>query len=339
MGRNENMTKVSFPGLGIGEIEINPVAISIGSVEIRWYGLIICLGMILAVLYVMLRAKQKGISVDDVLDIALVIIPCGIVGARLYYVIMEFDRFLYTSGSFWKNLGQTLLNVVSVWEGGLAIYGGIIAGGIALVCVAKKKKLNPFTVLDMVAPAVMIGQILGRWGNFFNGEAHGGETDIFCRMGLWEKGEQIFVHPTFLYESLWNLCGFAIANILYRKKKFEGEIFFFYIAWYGFGRMIIEQLRTDSLMVGVFRISQLVGLACFVVGTACLIVFLNRAKAERESETVEYSSVYAKLRKTKPEEASEKTEKELEEEAREDEILSRLIKKEEKNTEIVDDDE
>jgi phosphatidylglycerol:prolipoprotein diacylglycerol transferase len=334
------MTKVSFPGLGIGEIEINPVAISFGAVEIRWYGLIICLGMILAVIYVMLRAKQKGISVDDVLDIALVIIPCGIVGARLYYVIMEFDRFLYTSGDFLKNVGQTLYNIIAVWNGGLAIYGGIIAGGIALVCVAKKKKLNAFTVLDMVAPAVMIGQILGRWGNFFNGEAHGGETDIFCRMGLWENGEQIFVHPTFLYESLWNLCGFAIANVLYKKKKFEGQIFFFYIAWYGFGRMIIEQLRTDSLMVGVFRISQVVGFMCFIVGTVCMITFANRAKAEKEAETVEYSSVYARLRKTKSEEETEeKTDKELEEQAREDEILSRLIKKDEPKAESAEDDD
>ena len=321
------MTKISFPGLGIDEFEVNPIAISIGNLEIRWYGIIICIGMLLAVAYVMFRAKQRNISIDDVIDIALVIIPCGIVGARLYYVIMEFDRYLYTDGDFWKNLGQTLYNIIAVWEGGLAIYGGIIAGGIALVCVAKSKKLNTFTVLDMVAPAVMIGQILGRWGNFFNGEAHGGETDIFCRMGLWEKGEQIFVHPTFLYESLWNLVGFAIANVLYRKKKFEGEIFFFYIAWYGFGRMLIEQLRTDSLMVGVFRISQVVGFACFIVGTACLIVFANRAKAEKEAQTVEYSSVYARLRKAKAEESEEKTDKELMEEAREDEILSRLIKK------------
>ena len=333
------MTKVSFPGLGIGEIEINPVAISIGNIEVRWYGIIICIGMLLAVAYVMFRAKQRNISIDDVIDIALVIIPCGIVGARLYYVIMEFDRFLYTGGGFWKNLGETLVNIVSVWNGGLAIYGGIIAGGLALVCVAKKKKLNAFTVLDMVSPAVMIGQILGRWGNFFNGEAHGGETDLFCRMGLWEKGEQIFVHPTFLYESLWNLCGFVIANVLYKKKKFEGQIFFFYIAWYGFGRMIIEQLRTDSLMVGVFRISQVVGFTCFIVGAACMIVFANRAKAEAAAETVEYSSVYAKLRKSKSEETSEKTDKELEEEAREDEILSRLIKKDEPTEEKTDDDE
>lgn len=335
------MTKVSFPGLGIGEIEIDPVAISIGDIEIRWYGLIICLGMLLAVAYVIFRGRQKSISMDDVIDIALVIIPCGIVGARLYYVIMEFDRYLYTDGGFWKNLGQTLLNIVSVWEGGLAIYGGIIAGGIALVCVAKKKKLNVFQILDMVAPAVMIGQILGRWGNFFNGEAHGGETEIFCRMGLWENGEQIFVHPTFLYESLWNLVGFVIANLLYRKKKFEGEIFFFYIAWYGFGRMIIEQLRTDSLMVGVFRISQVVGFVCFIVGTACIIVFCNRAKAEKAAETVEYSSVYARLRKHGSEdEAEAKTDKELEEQAHEDEILSRLIKKDEpEESSIVDDDE
>lgn len=328
------MTTFSFPGFGIGETTIDPVAFSFSlfgkEFEIRWYGLIICIGMLLAVLYVLMRAKKQGISAEDVLDLALIIIPCGIVGARLYYVIMKLDTYIFTGGVWYENVWYTLKNMVSIWNGGLAIYGGIIAGGLALWLVARKKKLNVFTVLDMVAPAVMIGQILGRWGNFFNGEAHGTETDIFCRMGLMENGEMVYVHPTFLYESLWNLIGFGISNLLYRKKKFEGEVFFFYIAWYGFGRMFIEGLRTDSLFLGPWRISQLVGFACFIIGTICFVLFMRKAKQDKETEEIEYAGVYAKLRRhTKV----EKTAEELEEEAKEDEILSRIIKKDDADEE------
>ncbi len=329
------MTKFSFPGFGIGETEVNPVAISFSlfgkDIEIRWYGLIICIGMILAVLYVAHRAKkEKKITFDDVLDIALVIIPAGIVGARLYYVIWKFEDYLFTGGLWYENIWITLKRTVAVWEGGLAIYGGIIAGGIALYFVARHKKQNPLNLLDMVSPAVMIGQILGRWGNFFNGEAHGGETDIFCRMGLFEDGEWIYVHPTFLYESLWNLCGFAVANILFKKKKFEGEIFFFYIAWYGFGRMFIEGLRTDSLYLGPWRVSQLVGFCCFVVGTVIFIVMMNRARAKTEEESVEYEGVYASLRKHR---SVAKSESEIKKEEEEDAILDKIIKKEDSETE------
>ncbi len=336
------MTKFSFPGFGIPETEVNPVAIAFSlfgkDVEIRWYGLIICIGMILAVCYVAWRSKkEETVSFEDVLDLALIIIPSGIVGARLYYVIWKFEDYLFTGGLWYENIWITLKNSVSVWEGGLAIYGGIIAGGIALYFVARHKKQNPLTVLDMVSPAVMIGQILGRWGNFFNGEAHGGKTDIFCRMGLYEGGEWIYVHPTFLYESLWNLCGFVIANILYKKKKFEGEIFLFYISWYGFGRMFIEGLRTDSLLIGPWKVSQLVGFCCFIVGTILFIVMMNRARAKKEEETVAYEGVYGNLRRHKVE---EKSEKQLAEEAEEDAILDKIIKKEDPSAdEFAEEDE
>ena len=283
------MTTVSFPGLGIGEFSLDPVAISFelfgNPIEIRWYGAIICLGMILAVLYVCMRAKQAGIAIDHILDFALVIIPCGVIGARLYYVLMRLDSY------------DSIKDVFAIWNGGLAIYGGIIAGGLALLICAKIKKLSLGKIFDMVAPAVMIGQILGRWGNFFNGEAHGGETDIFCRMGLFEGNQWSFVHPTFLYESLWNLLGFVIANLIYRKKKYDGQVFFFYVAWYGFGRMLIEGLRTDSLYLfgtGI-RVSQLVGFLCFIIGTAFFVTLWVRAarKAPAPAETTVADEVAA----------------------------------------------
>ena len=220
-------TTVSFPGLGIGEFSIDPVAFSFNPfgllkepVSVRWYGIIICLGMILACLYVYLCARKNGLTFDDVLDIALVIIPCGVVGARLYYVIMKPESF------------SSFRDVVAIWEGGLAIYGGVIGGAIALFIVSKLKKLKVGLVFDMVAPAVMIGQILGRWGNFFNGEAFGVETDIFCRMGLMQGKEMIYVHPTFLYESLWNLLGFVLINIFRSKKKFDWQGYFTAVGQY-----------------------------------------------------------------------------------------------------------
>ncbi len=322
------MTRFSFPGFGIGETEINPEAVSFSlfgkDVSIHWYGIIICIGMILAVVYVLLRARGEKIKTDDVLDLALIIIPSGIVGARLFYVLMKIEDYIFKGGLWYENIWITFKNIIGVWNGGLAIYGGIIAGGVALYFVARHKKLNPLTVLDMVSPAVMIGQILGRWGNFFNGEAHGTETDIFCRMGLYEDGEMIYVHPTFLYESLWNLCGFVIANILYRKKKFEGEIFFFYISWYGFGRMLIEGLRTDSLIIGgVWRVSQVIGFICFIVGGIFFVRSMLKVKSERETEEVAYEGVYGNLRRHAA--VFEKAEKEKKEE--EDAILDRIIKK------------
>lgn len=308
-------TTVSFPGLGIGEFSVNPVAISfkIGEtpIEVRWYGIVICIGMMLAFLYVWMRAKKEGFTFDDVLDMALIIIPCGVIGARLYYVIMKPDTF------------HSFYDVIAIWEGGLAIYGGVIGGALALLGVAMFKKKNVGLVFDMVSPAVMIGQICGRWGNFFNGEAHGGETDIFCRMGLMEGGEMIYVHPTFLYESLWNLLGFALINIFYKKKKFDWQIFLEYITWYGFGRMFIEGLRTDSLYLGPWRISQMVGFFCFAIGGALMIYLFIKSRKYADADVVEYSGVYSKLTRKTVEQKRKVTEEE------EEKIIGAIIKKDE----------
>lgn len=267
------MVTISFPGLGIEPFTVNKVAFSIGSIEVRWYGLIIVTGIILAFAYASWRAKQEGIVFDDMIDMALVIVPMGIVCARLYYVLTTLDEY------------DSLYEMIAVWNGGLAIYGGIFGGILGIFIVSKWKKLKFTKALDCIAPGVMIGQLLGRWGNFFNGEAYGatpteGSLFYFMRMGLQHEGwsKEYFYQPTFLYESLWNLTGFLIINAIYKKKKFDGQIVLMYLTWYGFGRMLIEGLRTDSLYVGPFRISQLIGFLCFAAGLGALIFFGIRAK-------------------------------------------------------------
>ena len=268
------MVTVSFPGLGIGEFSFNKVAFSIGSIEVRWYGIIMVTGIILAFLYANFRSKHEGVSFDDLLDYALITVISGVVGARLYYVITSGEK--YTFGE-----------VFAIWNGGIAIYGAIIGGAAALLGVSLYKKIKWQKVFDMVCPGVMIGQIVGRWGNFFNGEAYGESPAAdnflyFMRMELRHEGwaNSYICQPTFLYESLWNLVGFIIINALYKKKKFDGQVFLMYITWYGFGRMLIEGLRTDSLMVGTFRISQVVAFLCFIVGGS-LLVYIGAKKAHQ----------------------------------------------------------
>ena len=290
------MVNVSFPGLGIGEMEINPIAFENSFLNVRWYGIIITCGMILAFLYCSYRTKQEGISFDSLLDIGIFTIIFGVLGARAYYVITSWSDHEYNS----------FYDVIAIWEGGLAIYGGIIAGALTIYCVCRYKKIKPLKVLDSAAPAVMIGQLIGRWGNFMNGEAHGAVVSensllYFLRMRInpyWLDGKKHYayaeVHPTFLYESLWNLLGFVIINALYKKKKFDGQILLMYIAWYGFGRMLIEGLRTDSLYVGVFRISQLIGFLCFLVGTTLLIINFLRIR-KHNIDNQKYIPTYAKI--------------------------------------------
>ena len=286
------MITVSFPGIGIENFNLNPIAFSIGPLSVRWYGIIITLGIVLAVIYCAYRARQEGISFDTMLDIAIFTIIFGVVGARAYYVLTSLEKY------------DSFLEAIAIWEGGLAIYGAVIAGAITIYVTCKIKKISPLKMLDATAPAVMIGQILGRWGNFFNGEAHGtvvaeGSPLYFIRMGLSPHDIEgvrgmAYVHPTFLYESLWNLVGLIIIHCLYKKKKFDGQVLLMYLTWYGFGRMFIEGLRTDSLYIGVFRISQVVGFLCFIVGAILLTV--NLLKARRATLTARsYEPSYPKF--------------------------------------------
>lgn len=296
------MTYVSFPGLGIEPFHMDRIAFSLFGIDVNWYGLIITCGMILAVLYALWHAKHEGVKSDHIIDLALALIFCGVIGARLYYVIMEFDQYLVSGGTFLQNLGGTLYNCIAIWNGGLAIYGGIIAGFLAALAVARAKRI-PFPVIaDIAGPAVMVGQIIGRWGNFVNVEAYGAETTLPWRMGvLYSFNDGVsfvsekFVHPTFIYESLWNLLGLILITYFYKKKKFHGQMFLSYMTWYGFGRMLIEGLRADSLYVGSIRISQLVGFVTFVVGAVLIIVNLRRVKrnvpADKQEEEEKTSEV------------------------------------------------
>lgn len=275
------MVTIGFPGLGIEQFTVNKVAFTIpimGGIEVRWYGIIITLGIVLAFFYAYYRSKQEGIIVDDLLDLAIYAVIIAIVGARLYYVL--FDIIGNGNGGNYKSF----VDYIAIWRGGIAIYGAIIGGALAILGVSKIKKISTLKCYDMIAPGVMIGQILGRWGNFFNGEAFGstpaeGSLLYVMRMEVKHDGwfYSVTAHPTFLYESVWNLIGFLIINALYRKKRFDGEVFLWYITWYGFGRMFIEGLRTDSLYAGGIRISQLVGALCFAVGAVLTLVFHIRA--------------------------------------------------------------
>ena len=280
-------SNISFPGLGIDEFEVNSNVIEIGKFSIAWYALIITIGILFALFYIWRRFKENGNKPDDLLDFAIAVIPSGILGARLYYIIFSLDYYIVTDkDGFFANLGSSLYRMIAIWNGGLAIYGAIIGGAIATFLMARHKKIPFLRVFDFLAPAVMMAQAIGRWGNFCNAEAYGGETSLPWRMGI-RFGEVIkYVHPTFLYESLWNLVGFLIIHFVFVKKfkKFDGQIFYMYIAWYGFGRMFIEGLRSDSLYLGPFRISQVIGCVAFLVGTTMLIInYVKLSKKNKEA--------------------------------------------------------
>ena len=279
---------IEFPGLGLS---LNPpVGFNIGSFEVRFYGLIIALGLILAVVYALSRKEQFGISEDDLMDGVLWIAPFAIVCARLYYCAFEWDMYK-----------DNPISILYIWEGGLAIYGAVIGAAIGVIIHCKLiKKISVLAVLDLVSLGFMIGQMLGRWGNFFNREAHGGVTDSFLRMGLIhpELGIGEYYHPTFLYESLWNLVGFILIHFLSKKRKYDGQVALYYVAWYGLGRALIEGLRTDSLWWGNFRVSQVLAAGSCLIAVVLLIVlafrphdpanlFVNKIAAKKAAEQMQ----------------------------------------------------
>jgi len=256
------LSAITFPGLGI-TVDPSPVAFSIFGKDIYWYGIIIAVGFLMAYFYMNARAKSFGLTGDNVLDLLFWAVPLGIVCARIYYCVF-----------YWDVYRENPISCLYIWEGGLAIYGGVIGGilGIALCHFIQKRPLLP--MLDLAAFGVLIGQIFGRWGNFMNREAHGTETASFLRMGLTDPdGVVRYYHPTFLYESVWNLVGFIAIHFLSKKRKFDGEILLLYLFWYGLGRAWIEGLRTDSLYLfhtGV-RVSQLLAILCVIIAGAVLV--------------------------------------------------------------------
>lgn len=336
-------TKVAFPGLGIGEFELNNVAFSVGDgFEVYWYGIIITMGILFATAYVYFRSKYEKVISDNVIDVALWTIIIAVVGARTYYVLTSLEHYIPEPFNF----VQFVKNVVNLRGGGLAIYGAIIGGALGIIIGTRIKKINTLKFLDMTAPGVMIGQIMGRWGNFFNGEAFGGIVNegnplYFMRMGLISHNtvedfgtyDMVYVHPTFLYESLWNLAGVLLINALYKKKKFNGQVTCMYLAWYGFGRMFIEGLRTDSLYVGSFRISQVVGLLCFVVfGTLMILGIIHSKKFDGEKKLNRFEALMVPSLEMNPVFFTKKKNEELKESAEEGEDVTEN-KEEEKNGE------
>ena len=255
-----NFSSISFPFLGV---EMNPPRVfSLGPLNIHLYGLAIGLGLILAVMYVCRRSREFGLKEDDILDGVLWITPFAIICARIYYVAFS-----------WKDYADNPMSVFAIWEGGIAIYGSVIGAVIGVIVLCKVKKLKVATVLDVTLLGFFIGQILGRWGNFFNREAFGAATDSFFRMGLYNTvtAQWEYYHPTFLYESVWNLVGFILLHFLSKRRQYDGQIALGYAAWYGLGRCFIEGLRVDSLYWGPFRVSQvLAGLTC-VAASAILL--------------------------------------------------------------------
>ena len=253
---------ISFPSLGI---EIDPArTLTLGPVSINLYGLIIACGLLLAVVYATKRSRQFGLKSDDLIDGVLFIVPFAIICARLYYCIFEWDSYK-----------DNPIEILYIWNGGLAIYGGVIGAALGIIVFSKVKKVNIGAVLDITSLGFLIGQSIGRWGNFFNREAFGAETDSFLRMGLTNArtGAITYVHPTFLYESLWNAAGFALIHFLSKKRKYDGQVALLYVAWYGLGRTFIEGLRQDSLYWGNFRVSQmLAAISCFAA-VAALMAF------------------------------------------------------------------
>ena len=246
-----NYSVISFPFLGI---EVNPPRVlELGPLTIHYYGAIIALGLILAVVYCCRQGERFGLKEDDILDGVLWITPFAILCARIYYCAFS-----------WEEYAADPISVLYIWNGGIAIYGSVIGAIIGMAVFARIKKIKLTPILDLVLMAFLIGQFIGRWGNFMNREAFGAATDSFFRMGLFNTRTNVWeYYHTFLYESVWNMVGFVILHFLSKRRQYDGQMALCYAAWYGLGRCMIEGLRVDSLWWGPFRVSQvLAGVTC-----------------------------------------------------------------------------
>lgn len=313
------------------KVHLSNVAFSIGGYNIYWYGIIITIGMVLALIFGFRKTKEFGINPDKLLDCIIFGVIGAFIGARAYYVIFSPADIRESYKTFW--------DVVNLRDGGLAIYGGVIGALIFGVAVAKIRKLKVAPLLDMTGLGFLIGQAVGRWGNFFNREAYGVKTSLPFGMTsvkiASEMGSNAFVHPTFLYESLWCLLVFILLRVYMKHRKFDGELFLMYIGLYGFERFFVEGLRTDSLVLGKIRISQLVAGLCVIFAIVAIIIIRSKVKRNDEyklyrdtEESKNELLAYKESKKKKSEkdteiveETVEETEDKAEETAQNDEIL------------------
>ncbi|OPZ19067.1 MAG: Prolipoprotein diacylglyceryl transferase [Firmicutes bacterium ADurb.BinA205] len=297
--RINDLTEIQFPKLG-WTFHIDPTAFTIGSFNIQWYGIIIVLGLILALVYVLPRMKRFGLDADRAIDAIIGGVIGGIIGARAYYVLLRWDEY--------KGDIKAIFNTRN---GGLAIYGGLIGAILVGLIICRIRKVKILPMLDAVSIGFLIGQGIGRWGNFVNQECFGSNTSSFLGITggriqqtiidqtaiggemningnaamVWDKA----VHPCFLYESVWCLLGFLVLSAWSKRRKYDGQIFLMYMAWYGAGRFVIEGLRTDSLMAGSLKFSQMLSALLVVVSVILQLVFFFRRKRDPE-RFVLYSS-------------------------------------------------
>lgn len=241
-------------------VPASPIAFQLGPFEVRWYGVLICCGMIAAFIWAFYRTKQIGLDPDHLLNILLLVVPLGIIGARLYFVVLHWDVY-----------GAKPSLIPQIWRGGLAIHGGIIAGLLVLAIYSRYQRQSLRRWGDILTPGLILAQGIGRWGNYFNQEAYGYETDLPWAMLI----DGAYRHPTFLYESIWDILGFLLLAYISKKNKYKtGDVMACYMIWYSVGRFFIERFRTDSLMVGDLRAAMVVSAIGVVAGL--VLLWLNR---------------------------------------------------------------
>ena len=258
---------VSFPGLGIGEFKINPTAFKITeNITVEWYAIIICTAILVAYFVCDRLAKRFDINGNDILDGLLIGLPSGFIGARVWYVLGDLENF------------ESFMDMISVWNGGLAIYGGILGSALSTYFVCRYKKISFMNLMDLVGIGFMIGQIIGRWGNFANVEVFGIKTDLPWRMGVGVDCIAEYVHPLFLYESLWNFLGLLLIFAYMDSRKFKGELFLTYMAWYGVGRAWMEPLRDSSYNLMIFGLKVNLVLAILLAVFSIGMIILIRVK-------------------------------------------------------------
>ena len=264
------MNVINFEGLGLS-FNTNNVLIDIFGIKIYWYSFLIVIGIVISLLLCKKDDGKYNIKFDDILLLFLFMLPIAIISARIFYILFKLDYYI-----------QNPLDMFNIRNGGLAIYGGIIGAVITIIIFCKVKKIKTLDMLDYLAPYLALGQSIGRWGNFFNREAHGIETNSFLRMGIIEDGKYIQVHPTFLYESICTLAIFIFLYNIRNKRKYSGQLTYWYFFLYGIIRAIIEGLRTDSLMLGNLRVSQIISIVLSL--TAGIILIYKKVKNEDKKQ-------------------------------------------------------